>query len=122
MPTTATIRSGQNQVTVANPIPVSVINTAAASSSARSANRCDVSPKPSVSAAEPSRVPVTIAPDLDRREAEAGQVLREQDADEAVGERAHGPRDDDPLDVAAGSVRAVHGVGPDGIEPSTEGL
>ena len=41
---------------------VAVIRTHAASKSVRSSHRCATSPVPSVSAAEPSRVPVTIAP------------------------------------------------------------
>ena len=62
MPSTATTSSGQNHVKLRKPTPVAPINTAAASSSVRSRYRCAVSPKASVNAAEPSSVPVTIAP------------------------------------------------------------
>jgi hypothetical protein len=62
VPTTATTSSGQNVVKPANPRPVPTITTVAAMSSVRSSMRCAVIPKAMVSAAEPRRVPVTIAP------------------------------------------------------------
>ena len=62
VPTTATTSSGQNVVNPANPRPVPTMTTVAAISSDRSSMRCAVMPKASVRAAEPSSVPVTIAP------------------------------------------------------------
>ena len=54
--------SGQNQMTAANPRPVATMIPVAASSSVRSEVRCAVRPKARVMAAEPTSVPVTMAP------------------------------------------------------------
>ncbi len=62
VPTTAMTKSGQNAVTPAKPSPVANISAHAPSSSRRRLHRPPHSPTTSVSAAEPSIVPVTIAP------------------------------------------------------------
>ena len=62
VPTTATRNSGQKLAVAANPIPVSNISAHAASSTLRRPSRSVASPTHSVSAAEPSSVPNTIAP------------------------------------------------------------
>ena len=62
VPTTAMRSSGTNHVTPANPSPVAAIMIPAARRSVRSACRWARRPKPSVSTAEPTSVPVTIAP------------------------------------------------------------
>ena len=64
VPTTATMNSGQKAVVVANPIPVSSISAHAASSTRRRPSLSVASPTHSVSAADPSNVPKTIAPTL----------------------------------------------------------
>ncbi len=102
VPSTATTSNGQNHVKVMKPRPVAAMSALAATSSVRSWYRCAVRPNVSVRAAEPSSVPVTIAADLERREAECVEVLREEHAHEAVGETADPPAREDPADCSGG--------------------
>ena len=92
------------------PIPVAVMSTHAASRSVRSSHRWATSPVPRVSAAEPSSVPVTIAPTCSGEKPERREVHREHHRHEAVGEPAERAGRDHPRDVDAGRV---------GQEPST---
>ena len=62
VPTTAMSRSGQNAVTRAKPMPVANISAREAISNRRRFKRPPDSPTASVSAADPSIVPVTMAP------------------------------------------------------------
>ena len=62
VPTTATMNSGQKEWATANPIPVANISTAAALSKRSGCSPCGTSPTASVKAADPNKVPVTIAP------------------------------------------------------------
>ncbi len=62
VPTIATASSGQKLVVIQNPIPVAIISTQAANSTRLRPSLSVASPTHSVSAAEPSSVPKTIAP------------------------------------------------------------
>src|SRR5262249_4910357 len=62
VPRIATSRSGQNVWNHANPMPVASMSPDAASSTRRGSTRCATSPTSIVSTADPTSVPVTIAP------------------------------------------------------------
>ena len=94
--------SGQNQMTVANPIPVAAMIAVAASSKRPQRRAVGREAEAEREHGRPEQRAGDDRADLDRREAEPGQVLREQHADEPVGEPANGAADDDPAYVGRG--------------------